>query len=340
MSLAVVLLLLLLWYAADLFLLAFLSILVAIFLRSLSDPLADRTGMPVRVSLWIVIVLIVGGIYLAGYLFSDNVGTQLEDLSDQLPKAFSQFQQSVQRFSYGRKIVQEVSKVEQILKQPGVLSGATGLLSATFGFLSAIVVMLVAGVFFASDPRLYVAGTVCLVRPQKRKRMRDVLDSLHSTMRWWIIGKSVEMIFIGIVTGVGLQLLGVQLALVLGIIAGLFAFIPYIGPLISALPAVLLTLVDDPGNALYVVGLYIAIQAIEGNVVTPIIEKKTVSLPPALTLFSQLLAALFFGFIGVLLASPMTAVAMVLVKKLYIEDILENSESGIVTPTGTDLVQQ
>jgi predicted PurR-regulated permease PerM len=130
------------------------------------------------------------------------------------------------------------------------------------------------------------------------------------------------MIFIGLLTWIGLSILGVPLALTLGLIAGLLSFIPNFGPILSALPALLLAFIESPRSALYVGGLYILVQLIESNIVTPLIEKETVELPPALTIMFQLSLAVLVGGLGLVLATPLLAVIMVLVQMVYIEDVL------------------
>ena len=132
------------------------------------------------------------------------------------------------------------------------------------------------------------------------------------------------MIFIGLLTWIGLSIIGVPLALTLGLIAGLLSFIPNFGPIISALPALLLAFIDSPITAVYVLGLYIGVQLIESNIVTPLIERETVELPPALTIVFQLALAALVGGLGLVLATPLLAVIMVLVQMVYIEDVLDD----------------
>jgi predicted PurR-regulated permease PerM len=131
------------------------------------------------------------------------------------------------------------------------------------------------------------------------------------------------MAIIGVLTTAGLWILGIPLALALGIIAALFTFIPNIGPLLSAIPALLLGLMDSPQQALYIGALYVGIQTVESYMITPLIQKKTISLPPALTLSSQVLLGVIFGGLGVALATPMTAVALAATRMLYVNDALK-----------------
>ena len=151
---------------------------------------------------------------------------------------------------------------------------------------------------------------------------REVLEEAGSTLQRWLLAQLVSMGIVGLLTTLGLWLLGVPLALTLGILAALSEFIPNFGPILSAVPAVLLALVDSPRLALWVVVLYAGIQAAESYLITPLVQQRLASLPPVLVIVSQLLGGILFGFLGFALATPLLAVAMVLIKRLYVEDRL------------------
>jgi predicted PurR-regulated permease PerM len=155
-----------------------------------------------------------------------------------------------------------------------------------------------------------------------------VLNESGSTLQSWLVAKLFEMLLIGGLTTLGLWLLGIELALVLGLIAGLLSFIPNIGPVLSVIPAVLLASLEGTRTMLYVVGLYTIVQALESYVFTPWMQQRIVSVPPALTISMQLLFGLLAGTLGLLLATPLVAVGMVLVRMLYVEDILGDRPEG------------
>jgi predicted PurR-regulated permease PerM len=137
------------------------------------------------------------------------------------------------------------------------------------------------------------------------------------------------MVFIGLLTWLGLYILGVPLSLTLGLLAGLLSFIPNFGPIISALPAILLAFIESPMKAVYVLILFVIVQIIESNIVTPLIERETVELPPALTIIFQLVLAVLIGGLGLVLATPLLAVIMVLIQMVYIEDILGDKNTEV-----------
>jgi predicted PurR-regulated permease PerM len=130
------------------------------------------------------------------------------------------------------------------------------------------------------------------------------------------------MTIVGVITWAGLALIGVPLALTLGLLAGLLNFVPYVGPIVSAIPAVLLALLDGSRTAGWVALLYLGVQLLEGYLLTPLIDQRTVRTPPALLLTSQVIAGVTLGALGVVLAAPLLAVALVTVKLLYVEDVL------------------
>jgi predicted PurR-regulated permease PerM len=160
------------------------------------------------------------------------------------------------------------------------------------------------------------------VPPAKRQRANEVAHEIGATLARWLLGTSCSMLIAGIATSVGLTLLGVPLGLILGIIAGLLDFIPYIGPIMAGVPAVLIALSVDPQLALYTIALFGGIQLVQGYIVQPLIDSWAVEIAPALIIVTQLVFGTIFGFAGIALATPMTATLMVLVKMLYVEDIL------------------
>ena len=189
-------------------------------------------------------------------------------------------------------------------------------------------------IYLASEPRFYVRGFLRLFPENRRQRALEILKEIVDTLGWWLIGKFASMLFIGITTWIGLYFLGVPLSLSLGLIAGLLAFIPNFGPILSVIPAVLLAFIESPIKAVYVLALYIGVQVVESNIVTPYIERRTIELPPVLTISAQLALGILLGGIGLVLATPLLAATMVLVQTIYIEDVLgESLEEPVDTKT-------
>ena len=207
-------------------------------------------------------------------------------------------------------------------RRTDIVSRITGIVSGTLGLLGYGVLIFFIGLFFAAQPGVYLDGIVKLAPLSKRPRAREALTAAGDALTWWLVGKFISMAIIGVLTGLGLWLLGIELAISLALLAAVLTFIPNFGPIIAAIPAVLIGLLQSPLTAVWVVALYVAIQTIESYLITPLIQQRTVSLPPALTITTQLLMGVLLGGMGLALATPLTAAGLVLVRMLYIEDLL------------------
>jgi predicted PurR-regulated permease PerM len=205
-----------------------------------------------------------------------------------------------------------------------LLTQATGVLSGTFGALSNVYVVLFMAAFIIADPTLYRRGIIWLVPQKGRKRTGEILDKLDKTLVNWLLGQLFSMTVVGILTAIGLWALGVRLAGVLALFAGLISFIPNLGPIIALIPALLFAFLDGPQQALYVLILYLSVQTIESSLATPLVQKKMIDMPPALVFGSQLVIGAFGGILGLMLATPIVAMLMILVQTLYVQDILDD----------------
>lgn len=317
---------LLLWYAADVLLLAFAGILLAIFLRSLSDWVSESTPLSGGWSLGVVVVGLISILTIGIWLLAPGVADQIDELQKKLPQSVRQLERHVESYEWGRKALAQVPNANELVPDKAdVLARVTGVFSTTFGAIANFFIIIFIGLYVAAEPRLYSDGLIRLVPLNRRQRAREVLDEVGSTLRWWLIGKVASMIVVGVSTVVGLWLLDIPLALTLGLLAALLTFIPNVGPILSVVPAMLLALMQSPMQALYVALLYLGIQTVESYFLTPLMQKRTVSLPPALTIFTQVLFGVMVGSLGFVLATPLTAAAIVMVKMLYIQDALKDS---------------
>lgn len=317
---------LLLWYAADVLLLAFAGILLAIFLRSLSDWVSEITPLSGGWSLGVVVVGLISILTIGIWLLAPGVADQIDELQKKLPQSVRQLERHVESYEWGRKALAQVPNANELVPDKAdVLARVRGVFSTTFGAIANFFIIIFIGLYVAAEPRLYSDGLIRLVPLNRRQRAREVLDEVGSTLRWWLIGKVASMIVVGVSTVVGLWLLDIPLALTLGLLAALLTFIPNVGPILSVVPAMLLALMQSPMQALYVALLYLGIQTVESYFLTPLMQKRTVSLPPALTIFTQVLFGVMVGSLGFVLATPLTAAAIVMVKMLYIQDALKDS---------------
>lgn len=317
----IIVLLVLLWYAIDVFLLLFIGIFVAVLLRAPADWLAARTGWSEGLTLGLVVFVLAALLAAGGFLFGRTVVDQSWQLTQQLPKVIDKVQERLRRTEYGKQVV-EATEAPPPEASAQMVGKGLRLVGSTFAAFGSFVVVLFLGIFLAWQPQAYAEGFTRLFPQRRRKRAREVLDAIGHVLKRWLVGQMVLMAIVGTLTGIGLALLGVPFALPLALFAGLSEFVPYVGPIVAAIPAVLVGFAEGPQLALWVAGLYVAIQSIESYVLTPLIQHRAVFLPPALLLFSQVVLGVTAGPLGVIVATPLAAAGLVAVNKLYVEDVL------------------
>lgn len=327
-----VLLLTLLYFTFDVLLLIFAAALLAIFLRGLADILCKYTNIPEGWGVLAISVVIVGILAGAIAFLAPDVAEQVRHLREELPKSATAASNYISQFGWGQTLIAQLPSYDDVrnnLNPSTLLSGVGGFFSSTVGAVGNFFIVVLLSIYFASEPRIYSRGFTNLFPLRRRTRAREILFAISDTLRWWLIGKVGSMLFIGLLTWIGLSIIGVPLALTLGLIAGLLSFIPNFGPIISALPALLLAFIESPTKALYVLILYIGVQLIESNLVTPYIERKTVEIPPALTIVFQLALAVLVGGLGLVLATPLLAVLLVIIQMVYVEDVLGDRRTEV-----------
>jgi len=313
------------WFASSVFLLLFGSILLAVLLRAPTNWLTGNTPISERLALTLSMALLGGLLALLLYIFAVPLTNQFAQLIDTLPHAMAGLRHWANHYSWMRPLRPVVAELGRFRLDVKMLGQAGGLISGAFDSLVGLVVILFIGCYLAAQPRLYQRGFMRLLPPRIKMRAADVLDEIGNVLRWWLIGRLITMAVVGLVAGVGLWWLQIPLAFTLGLVSGFLEFIPYFGPILSAVPPLLIAFNVDPSHAFYVLLLYIAIQSAEGYLLSPLIDQRTVALPPALVIFSTLLLGALAGPLGVILASPLTAAGIVAVKLLYVEDVVEQS---------------
>ena len=312
-----------LWFAADALLLIFACILFAILLYELSSMLQRRLGLHRQIALVVVVLGLLAAIGLGGWAMAPQIAEQSAELAKQLPASLQHLQESVNHHPMLARVTKELPSTKQMMGSLGKFAPDAGLFfGGVIGTLANIVIIIVVGIYFASSPRIYTHGFIKLIPPRKRERAGEVMDTIGNSLARWLLGKGVSMLIVAAILSTGLTLIGVPLGLILGIIAGLMDFIPYVGPIVGGVPAILIALSTSTDMALYTGLLLFGIQMLDGYVLLPFIEARAVSLPPALTIIMQLMFGTLFGFAGVALATPLTAVLVGLVSMLYVQDIL------------------
>jgi predicted PurR-regulated permease PerM len=314
-----VLLVLALWMASHVLLLIFGGILLAVLLRGLGDLLSLYTGIPPG---WSVLLIAAALVVTVGfgvwYLWAEIAG-EFDQLTRSMTEIWLQARTQIAKYTWGRDLLTTMG--EYHLSPDSV--GTIGKMAAgAFGGISGLVLSFIISLYVAVNPDLYRRGVLRLTPLGYRKRADEILADLRDTLRHWLMGTLVLMIFVGTATGLGLWLLGIPLALALGIIMFFLEFIPYLGPILGALPAVLMASTVGTHEMLYVVLLYWGVQSLEAYVLSPLVFQRSVDVPPLLTMSAQVVLGTMLGLLGIVFAMPLTACAMVLVSRLYVEDAL------------------
>jgi predicted PurR-regulated permease PerM len=316
-----------LWIARSIFIVTFLGILLGLTMERAVDSL-EKLRIPRGAGAAITLAALLGVLIGIFTLIGPSIREQSRELTRELPKAMLEVEGWVNQTPMKTLVAPDSQQ-----KQGGLtdrvsreLRDATKFLfpivSSFFGAAGGIVIVLFIAMYVAAAPGLYRDGIVHLVPHKHRHRAKELLDTLRDTLRQWLLARLIAMVLIGLITGAGLAALGVKGAAALGVLAGLLEFVPFFGPIASAVPAIGVALVDSPQKALYVIVLYLIIQQLEGNVITPLLLKRRLDIPPVLTVVSVAALGIVFGVLGMLIAEPLLAAVLVTTKMLYVEDVV------------------
>lgn len=316
------------WQIRQILLLIFAAVVLATALDRLVH-LFQRLGIKKRgIAIALTVALLLGVVASFLFLIVPPFVNQLQQLADFIPTGFDQIQSWIERL--------EDFVIQQEALQIDSLSGLTEqlqsfvsrqfgnfftLFSDSIGLLLNTLFVFVLSIMLLANPFAYQKGFILLFPSFYRRRIRDVLRQCNTALGGWAIGILFNMTVIAVFSGIGLWILQVPLALANAIVAGILTFIPNVGPTLSVIPPAALALLDAPWKGFAVILLYIAIQQLESNVLTPLVMEKQVSLLPAVTLASQVIFASFFGFLGLFLALPLVVVLQVWIKELLVKDI-------------------
>lgn len=314
----IVVILLLFQITFSVLLLVLAGALIAVFFRGLSSFIERKTKWNASLSLATSVIGTLLVIIALFWLIGAKVQSQITELSDTLPATIQNAKEQLNKSSFGKKIVQYLSSPETQEKAKTV---GSSFFKSTFGALGDMYVVLFLGIFFTVSPQLYRKGIVQLVPKQGRQKATDVLDKLGDNLKKWLKGQIFAVLVVFVLTATGLLIIGTPMWLALALIAGILNFIPNFGPLIAMIPAVLVALTQSPATAAMVAGLYIIIQVAESNFITPYVQQKLVNIPPALIIIAQLLMGTLTGGWGIILATPLLVIIMILVQELYIKNI-------------------
>jgi len=301
----------------NLLLLTLAAVLMATYFLGCANLLHRKLKLSKGLSLAIAIIvniILIGSFF---WLVGARLEQQFSSLTGTMPQTIEHAKSQLQKNPVGSKFLNYLNNSGNSQK---TVSAVKKFFSSAFGILSDVYIILLLGIFFTASPSTYKKGIVLLLPVKAKEKGDQLLNEIYGLLKNWIKGQLFGFLFIAVLTGLGLWILGMPMVLTLAIIAGLLNFIPNFGPVIALVPAVLIAFTQGSTNALWVIGLYTLIQVIQSAVTQPLIQKKMVRIPPALIIFGQVAMGLLGGFWGVLLATPVVAIIMTIIKKLYVEE--------------------
>jgi predicted PurR-regulated permease PerM len=321
---------LVIWLFHDELLLVFLAVLLAVSLRGAADRVAEHSPLSPHWAMAAIMVLVL----LLTVGFWMWVGPQLvqqgHDLVKALANEMTHLSARYGATQWGKSVMQKISGSESDAAR-SLAAPVMTVAGSALGAVAGVFVLIVTMIYFAANPNLYVKGLVTLLPPLRRARTHDVLDKVARVLRWWFLGQLIDMAVVGVLTVIGLALIGMPMALALGVLAGILTFVPYFGAILAAIPALAIAL----GQGLHMLVLTAIVfavgHAVEAYVVSPLVQDRMVRLPPALLILSMTFIGSLFGPMGIILATPLAAAGLVFVSELYVVDVLEDESGRDVT---------
>ena len=301
--------------AFNILLIILASCLIAVFFHGLGDMIRRFTKMGHRLAVFVGVLITI--VFLSGifWFMGNTIQAQIAELNSDFPEMIDKAKASLSNSTVGSKILESIEGFDE----KRIMSTAKGVFNTSFGVIGDLYIIIFLGIFFTVDPSVYKEGIIKLTPSAGKKDARIVMDRMGVVLKGWLKGMLLAMFLISILTVIALTIFKIPLALTLAILAGIMNFIPNFGPLIAMIPAVLIGFTISVNMAIIIAITYLVIQTIESNVVTPMIQKKMINLPPALTILSQVLMGTMSGFLGILLATPLLAIIIVLVDELYVK---------------------
>jgi predicted PurR-regulated permease PerM len=328
--LALTLALYILWQIRSVLMLIFAAVVLAMALSTLAQQLQKRLNIQRSLALMFAIFGLLGVLALALWLVVPPFIAQFQELTQLVPKGVSRLNQWVKDLSavappfldpYLPTIDDLVTQLQPLANR--LVGGSFTFVSGTLGGVLNVLLVVILTLMFLFEPEPYRRAFIRCFPSFYRRRVHEILDKCGRSLQGWLLGILFNMFVIGSLSGVGLLILGVPLPLANGVFAGLLTFIPNIGPALSVVPPMVIALLDAPWKSLAVFGLYFFVQQLETNLLTPIVMAQQVAMLPAVTLLSQVFFATFFGFLGLLLALPLTVVLQVWLQEVVVKDILD-----------------
>jgi len=303
--------------AFNVLLMALAGALIAIYFHGLGDSIQRWTKLKRTPAM---IISIAGSFLLLGvmlWFMGTKIAVQIDQLSNTLPATINTAKEKLGETMLGKKMLDSFSGTHS----ESLVSTAQSMFTTGFGVLGNMYIILFLGLFFTANPSLYKDGLLLLVPQRKKPVGKHIINRISLSLKGWLKGMLISMLMITVLIAVGLSIIGVPVALVLALITGILELVPNLGSLIAMIPGVLLALTMGTTTAIIVAVLYIVAQTLVANIATPLLQKKMINLPPAVTLISQLIMGAVSGALGIILAVPLLAIVIILVDELYVKKI-------------------
>jgi predicted PurR-regulated permease PerM len=309
---------LLIWFLFDVILIAVGAILIGVLLHLVAEPLIRWCKLPESVALVVSGILIVGVVGGAAYLFGTQIQAELADVVARASTAATQITTQLQESTAGKFILNHIQGGNGF-SIPGFVGG---IFSVSVRFLEALVVTVIGGFYLAAQPQLYRKGLGKLFPRPLRAEADETIEDIGRGLRLWLIGELIQMVLIGGLTTIAVWLIGLPSPLALGVIAGLAEFVPYLGSIVAAIPAVLVATTPGGNFIFWTVIAYLLIHQLEGNLIAPLIQRQLIFIPPAVMLLAIVIILFVFGGIAVIFAGPLAVIVFIAIEKLYVRDSL------------------
>lgn len=298
---------------SDVVLLVVGAVLIATLLRVVAEPFERFLPLPGWAALTLAGLLLLGLFGLTLYVFGAEISFEFSDVTRRVAASIQELQSRLGGTEIGKYLTGRMS---------GAGFSVTGFLESVFSYgttvIAGLIVILISAIYLTSEPDLYRRGIALLFAERHRERVDGVLLAIGKGLRLWLIGQLIEMTIIALLSLFAVWLIGLPSIFALGLIAFVCEFIPFLGPILAAIPAVLVALTHGDHAAILTVVAYLLIHQVEGNLATPLIQRRLILIPPALTLLGLAAVASLFGLGGILFAGPIVAILYVGVRKWYL----------------------
>lgn len=316
------------WTLREVIFILFGALVLANGMNAVASFLAGRFRVRYALALLAVITTGLTTLGAVGWFFGATINDQLQELTNKIPDGVQWLSNEIEARPYARDVLSKLEITD--------LSGTTGWIARTLapivrsflGAAGSLIVMAIVAIYLAAQPERYRFGVLRLLPLSARSKASELFDATGKILGRWLAGQLAVMATVGLLSGLGLWALGIDAALVLGLVGGLMSFVPYVGSVITAVLATLFALAQGPYHAAAVIAMYIGVHFIEGNFITPLIQAEATSLPPVITLLSVISCAILFGPSAAFLAAPLTLFAITALEVLYAEPLVQRESGG------------